>query len=89
MRNLELTSKQRKKFYEECSTFDDSMSFEEYSERIRDYIFLVNRYDEDNENYTIERADAIVTAKASEIKTLFKEKEPVGYAVSEVEYFCG
>lgn len=89
MDNRELTGKQRKKFYEECSTFDDSLSLEEYRERIRDYIFLVNRYDEQNENYTVERADDVVKAKASEIEALFKEREPVGTAVSEVEFFCG
>ena len=79
----------RKQFYKKCKTFYDTQTLEEYTENIRDYIFMYNHYEEGKVSYTIADANELVKMKATVIKQLFKDKEPVGYGVIEVEYCCG
>lgn len=79
----------RKAFFKSCDTFSEKQSLKEYTEAIRDYIFLYNRFESNKPMYAISTANWLVENDAAEIKALYDEKLRVSEAVIYVEYSCG
>lgn len=70
-------------------TFDATQSLEEYTEAIRDTIYLWKFIDNSRKSYTFDYVKKLVTNKAIQIKAFYEEKEPAAYAAIDIDYCCG
>ncbi|MCD7958213.1 MAG: hypothetical protein LUF89_01475 [Ruminococcus sp.] len=79
-----MTQAQIDKFlYEECETFDDTMTLETYTKTICKYLTLCSW------QYTMAQAKAKVKQYAGIIKEAYNNKETVGDIAMDIGYSCG
>ncbi len=69
--------------------FDDTQSLEEYTEAIRDTIYLWRFIDDRRKSYTFDYANKRVEEQPVQIRAFYEDKEPVSYAAIDIDYQCG
>ena len=86
----ELTEAERSDFTDvKCHTFDINRSLEDYTESVRDYIYIWRCLDEGKEHYTWEYVSNRVEQQATTIKKYYDEQALVDDAAVDVDYCCG
>ena len=86
----ELTETERNDFTDvKCHTFDVNQSLEDYTEAVRDYIYMWRHLDEGKEHYTWEYVNNRVEQQATTIKKYYDDHAPVDDAAVDVDYCCG
>ena len=84
------TSGERSEFMNiKCHIFDESMSLDDYTEAVRDYIYIWRRIDEGRKAYTFDWVTDRVKTEAACIKRYYEEHAPVDDAAVDVDYCCG
>ncbi len=71
------------------TTFDETQSLEDYTTALRDAIYLWRHVDEERQAYTLDFVNKLIANKTAQIKSFYKEKEPVSFAVFDIDYCCG
>lgn len=85
-----MTSSERSEFMNvTCHNFQDGQSLKEYTEAIRDYIYIWRHIDEGRVAYIFEGVTERVKLESSIIKQYYDEQAPVDEAAVDVDYGCG
>lgn len=72
-----------------CHAFDDTMTFNEYKEAVRDYIYIWRRLCEGRKAYTWEGVTDRVEVDIVVVEHYYNEQAPVDDAAVDVDYACG
>lgn len=85
-----MTEEERYEFLNvKCHSYDPDMSLPEYTEAIRDYIYIWRRIDEGRRAYTWDSVCERVASDGPCIKACYDEHESVDDAAIDVDYSCG
>ena len=72
-----------------CHAYDDTMTFDEYKEAVRDYIYIWRRLMEGRKSYTWETVTDRVEVDIAIVKNYYDDDAAVDDAAVDVDYACG
>lgn len=72
-----------------CHAFDYAMTFDEYKEAVRDYIYIWRRLMEGRKFYTWESVTDEVETEAVVVKHYYDDEAAVDEAAVDVDFSCG